>query len=231
MKTGIVVSNYDPTYKGKIKVRVVGVHTEKVNGEYIILDDDLPWANPAPNGGGNVGSYAVPPVGAQVYVEMNDRYNIVYHNTVESKSAIKKMLDANAEICEKSKVIAFSEDNAAGSLNYMKIYYIPEKGLFIECDKNVIQMTKYDGVKVTSMGGSQIEMTPKGDINISTSGEINLNCKELNLVTSGASEKVVLGSNLINKFNNHTHYSGKYTTTEPITKLEESDFSDKVRIT
>ena len=48
MKTGIVVNNFDPTYKNRCQIRVYGLHTQTVNGQYIILDDDLPWALPAP---------------------------------------------------------------------------------------------------------------------------------------------------------------------------------------
>ena len=42
MKTGIVVDNYDPLYKGRCKIRVFGLHSETICGQYLILDDDLP---------------------------------------------------------------------------------------------------------------------------------------------------------------------------------------------
>ena len=32
MKTGIVVNNYDPTFKNRCQIRVYGVHTKTVNG-------------------------------------------------------------------------------------------------------------------------------------------------------------------------------------------------------
>ena len=57
METGIVVDNFDPTYKGRCKIRVYGRHTEVVGGEYAILDDDLPWAKPAPSGSTSGGNF------------------------------------------------------------------------------------------------------------------------------------------------------------------------------
>ena len=60
MKTGIVVNNYDPTFKNRCQIRVFGLHTETVGGQYVILDDDLPWALPGPTAGYNSGNYSVP---------------------------------------------------------------------------------------------------------------------------------------------------------------------------
>ena len=40
MKTGIVVNNYDPTFKNRCQIRVNGLHTQKVGGQYVIIDDD-----------------------------------------------------------------------------------------------------------------------------------------------------------------------------------------------
>jgi hypothetical protein len=79
MKTGIVVNNYDPTFKNRCQIRVNGVHTQKVNGLYVILDDDLPWALPAPNGSASSGGCSVPKIGDRVYVDVKDTYNIVYY--------------------------------------------------------------------------------------------------------------------------------------------------------
>ena len=55
MKTGIVVDNYDPLYKGRCKIRVFGLHSETICGQYLILDDDLPWSSPAPSAGSSNG--------------------------------------------------------------------------------------------------------------------------------------------------------------------------------
>lgn len=68
MKTGIVVSNYDPLYKGRCKIRVIGLHTQTIGGQYLIIDDDLPWASPAPNIGNSFGTFNVPSIGDRVYV-------------------------------------------------------------------------------------------------------------------------------------------------------------------
>ena len=121
MKTGIVVDNYDPLYKGRCKIRVFGLHSETVCGQYLILDDDLPWACPAPNVGSSNGSFNVPNIGSRVYVNDDDPYNIQYFGQVEVKSSIKDLQYKNTEMSDKLKVIAYSEDNMEGEKNYLKI--------------------------------------------------------------------------------------------------------------
>ena len=110
MKTGIVVNNYDPTFKNRCQIRVYGLHTQKVGGQYVILDDDLPWALPASDLAYNSGNYSVPKVGERVYVDVKDAYNIIYYGGVEIKGTIKDLLHDNAESSDQMKVIAFSED-------------------------------------------------------------------------------------------------------------------------
>ena len=146
MKTGIVVDNYDPLYKGRCKIRVFGLHSETICGQYLILDDDLPWSSPAPNIGSSNGTFNVPSVGERVYVNADDPYNIQYYGQVEVKSPIKDLQYKNTEMSDKLKVIAYSEDNMEGELDYIKIYYLPEEGLTIECNGNSILMTKYDNL-------------------------------------------------------------------------------------
>jgi hypothetical protein len=231
MKTGIVIDNYDPLYKGRCKIRVFGLHTETVCGQYIILDDDLPWSCPAPNVGSSNGSFNVPNIGSRVYVNADDPYNIQYFGQVEVKSSIKKLQYKNTEMSDKLKVIAYSEDNMEGELDYIKIYYLPEEGLTIECNGNSILMTKYDNLLIKNNKGAEISMdNVSGDINIKTEGTININCGKI-CIGEGADDNIVLGSKLMEKFNNHTHFSGDAATTNPpIEKLQPSDFSRTIKI-
>lgn len=235
-RTGVVVNNYDPTYQNRIQVRVYGVHDEQINGEYLILDDDLPWASPAPNSNGTSGSYSVPKVGSTVSVE-GGNYNLIYHGQISVKGNVKKLMYENAEESENVKVISWSEDNNGDEKDYIKMYYLPEKGLTIDCNGNKILMTKYDSMVIESKYGSAIEMTRDGDINITTPRTINLKCKTINItegaVTGSTADKIVLGSNLQKKFNNHTHFysPNKGVITEPPTqKLTSTDFSENVFI-
>lgn len=233
MYTGVVVSAYDPCYKNRIKVRVYGVHTEKINGQYTILDDDLPFFSPAPSSGGGAGTSSVPTVGSRVYVDISG-HKYIYYGQVEVKGSIKKMMHDNAEQSDKLKVIAFSEDD---SENYMKVFYLPENGLTIEAMGHKISLTSYDGLKIQSSKGSEIEMTRDGDINITTENNINIKCNKLNL-TEGSldddtSDRIVLGSRLQEVFNNHIHFAatpGGVTTTPPVEKIKETDFSKNIRI-
>ena len=232
MKTGIVIDNYDPLYKGRCKIRVFGLHTETVCGQYIILDDDLPWSCPAPNTGSSNGSFNVPNVGSRVFVNADDPYNIQYFGQVEVKSSIKDLQYKNTEMSDKLKVIAFSEDDIEGEKDYIKIFYLPEEGLTIECNGNSILLTKYEELLIRNNKGAEISLdNVSGDINIKTEGVVNLDCDRVNLGGRGAEDTLVLGSKLMEKFNNHTHYSGdSITTNPPIEKLQPADFSRNIRI-
>lgn len=235
MRTGIIVNNYDPSYKQRVQVRLYGVHDEKIDGQYVILDDDLPWASPAPNMGGNSGTFSVPEVGSRVYVD-GDNYHLRYYGQVEVKSDVKKMMHDNAEQSDKLKVIAYSTDRDDKE-DYMKIYYLPKDGLTIECYGHSIKLTQLEGVKITSKDGSEIDMTNDGDINITAANNINISCRKLNLTQGSLDEetvdKIVLGSRMQDVFNHHIHFSaspGGVTTTEPIQKIKETDFSKNIRI-
>ena len=231
MKTGIVVDNYDPLYKGRCKIRVFGLHTETVFGQYLILDDDLPWACPAPNVGSSNGSFNVPNIGERVYVNADDPYNIQYFGQVEVKSSIKDLQYKNTEMSDKLKVIAYSEDNMEGELDYIKIFYLPEDGLTIECNGNSILMTKYDNLLIRNNKGTEISMdNVSGDIDIKSEGTININCGKICL-GGDAADNIVLGSKLMEKFNNHTHFTGDAPITNPpIEKLQPNDFSRTIKI-
>lgn len=234
-RTGIVVNNYDPTYKNRIQVRVMGLHTEQVDDMYIILDDDLPWFSPAPSSGGNSGSYSVPEVGSRVYVDI-EGYNAIYYGQVEVKKDVKNMMHQNADQSDRLNVIAYAQENDDG--DYMKIYYLPENGLTIDCMGHQIVLTKYDGLRITSSKGGQIELTRDGDINVITANTVNLNCSKLNLTSGSLTEetvdRIVLGSRLQEIFNNHYHFvgsAGGVTTTEPVEyKIQDRDFAKNIFI-
>ena len=231
MKTGIVVNNYDPTFKNRCQIRVYGIHTQTVNGQYVILDDDLPWALPAPSLNYNNGSYSVPKKGDRVYVDVKDTYNIVYYGTVNMRGDVRDMLHDNADVSDKVRVVSFFEDaNDDGTVDYMKIYYIPEKGLTIECDGNIISLPKNDKMEIMTRGGAGLSIdTGSNDITIHTSSKVNLDCNDVR-ITSEAEEKLILGSKLMNVFNNHKHFTSDGQSSSPIQKITVDDFSKKIKI-
>jgi hypothetical protein len=231
MKTGIVVDNYDPLYKGRCKIRAFGLHSETICGKYIILDDDLPWSSPAPNIGTSNGTFNIPNIGERVYVNVDDPYNIQYYGQVEIKSSVKDLQYKNSEMSDKLKVIAYSEDDMEGEKDYLKIYYLPEDGLTIECNGNSILLTKYDNLLIKNNKGAEISLdNVSGDIKIKTEGKVNLDCGEVYL-GENAADNIVLGSKLMEKFNNHTHFTGfSGITNPPIEKLQPNDFSRIVKI-
>ena len=118
-----------------------------------------------------------------------------------------------------------------GEKNYLKIYYLPEDGLNIECNGNTIILSKYDKLIIKNNKGAEISMdNVNGDINIKTEGKVNLDCAEISL-GGDAADTIALGSKLMEKFNKHTHFTGDAgITNPPIEKLQPNDFSRTVKI-
>ena len=132
---------------------------------------------------------------------------------------------------DRLKVIAYSEDDMEGEKNWLKIYYLPENGLTIECNGNSILLTKYDELLIKNNKGAEISMNNvSGDINIKTEGKVNLDCREVSL-GGDAADTLVLGSKLMEKFNNHTHFTGdSVISNPPIEKLQPNDFSRTIKV-
>jgi hypothetical protein len=118
-----------------------------------------------------------------------------------------------------------------GEKDYVKIFYLPEDGLTIECNGNTILLTKYENLLIRNNKGAEISLdNVSGDINIKTEGVVNLDCNKITL-GGDAADTLVLGSKLMEKFNNHTHFTGdSITTNPPIEKLQPADFSRNIRI-
>lgn len=227
METGIVVDNFDPTFKGRCRIRIYGRHTETVGGEYLILDDDLPWAKPAPANSSGGGNFNIPKVGERVSVEVFDQYTILYHGPIYTNSGVQDILYENADDCENTKIVLL-DGKVDG--DYVRIYYVPEQGLDIECHGHKIQLTKYDGLKIEAKNGVKLSIDESSrDVNIETTAAVNLNCNEVNL-TDSATEKLILGTKLMEKFNTHTHFCPGGTTNPPTTKITPLDFSKKIKI-
>ena len=65
---------------------------------------------------------------------------------------------------------------------------------------------------------------------LKSESKVILDCAEVSL-GGDASETIALGSKLMEKFNNHTHFTGdSVITNPPIEKLQQNDFSRVVRI-
>lgn len=228
MTTAIVVDNYDPTFKNRIRVRVDGLHTEKIDGEYCIIDDDLPWAMPAPNTSSTGGS-SIPTIGSKVYIDQKDRFNFYYYGQVEVKADVKRLMHDNAESSDTVKVIAFANEQIDGKKYKLNIQYLPEQGLLIESNGNQIYLKTNDGIDIKSSNGAEISIESDNTINIKSDKTINLDCNSVNL-SDNATKGVILSSKLMEKFNNHTHLCPYGVTNTPTLKLDDNDFSNEVFI-
>jgi len=189
----------------------------------------LPWAKPAPSSSTAGGTFNTPKVGDRVSVEVVDPYTILYYGPVTPNGDIQDILYENADDCENAKMVLFDGEAKEGS-DYVRIYYIPENGLNIECHGHKILLTKYDGLQIEAKNGVKISIDDSSkDVNINTTGTVNLNAKNVNL-TEDASEKLILGSKLMEKFNTHTHFCPAGATAPPTTKITPLDFSKKIKI-
>ena len=231
MKTGIVVNNYDPTFKNRCQIRVNGLHTQMVGDQYVSLDDALPWALPGPNPSAGGGFYSIPKEGDMVYVDVIDAYTFFYYGSVDVKGGVKEIFHDNAEDSENIKTIAFSENrNEDGTKDYVKIYFIPEKGLTIECNGNLISMPKYDALEIKTKNGAGFSIdTSSNDITIHTSASVTLDCDNIKL-TKDAEDNLILGSKLMEVFNNHKHFTSDGQSSVPIQQITPGDFSNKIKI-
>ena len=141
------------------------------------------------------------------------------------------MLYNNAEDSNNMKVIAFAETkNDTETNDYMKIYYLPEKGLTIECNGNLISMPKYNSLEIKTKGGAGFSIdTASNDITIHSDSTVKIDCNDIKL-TADAEEKLILGSKLMEKFNTHTHFTSDGVSSKPIQQITPVDFSNKIKI-
>jgi len=113
MYRGVVENVDDPEMAGRVKIRVMGIHSD--NPKYVETKH-LPWAIPATDlrmGGGlrNVGSYKVPDIGSHVFIffEAGDHNFPVYFATAPAIEDVEdyqekdgKFKDDNYEYAKKS---------------------------------------------------------------------------------------------------------------------------------
>ena len=79
------------------------------DAHYVIIDDDLPWALPAPNPNSNGGTYSVPRVGARVYVDIKDAYNILYYGETYRIISLHSITGVDYKKAKSTQYFSFAE--------------------------------------------------------------------------------------------------------------------------
>lgn len=176
VQIGTVVDNTDPNYIGRCKIRVKGLNDN-------IPVEQLPWVT---YGGGNVfsgsagGQLSVPRVGAQVRVKFKkDDVNSMEWYAINSLD--KKLSEEIASDYKGSHVLLYDSESD------LSIKFQPNSGLVLYFKGSFIQITPDNNITVhygSQTSGTEIQLS-NGQINIVSSGAVNINSAESVKVEAG----------------------------------------------
>lgn len=185
--TGTVVSIDDPTFSGRIKVRIKGILDENIE------TDQLPWVTYAGSpffSGDGGGCISVPRVGTKVRVEFKKPGDI---NSLEWKAANRidrKLAEELATDYEGSHAILYD------SASDLSILYTNTTGLRLYYKGSFIQITPDNNITIhygSESSGVQIQLSD-GKIDIQAPQQIN--------ITSDQTVKVEANTITLNGKNN-----------------------------
>lgn len=195
---GEVVDIEDPQKIGRVRVKVYGKFDD-------IPTDSIPWAYPGNNqtGGSKTGGgfFSVPKLGSIISVKF-DNGNIYHPEYFFVQKISDEVKSEIANSYPNSHVIIYD----TVTKDSVKIFFTEEKGLMFDYK------------------GTQINIKPDKNIDITTTTDINVKCKNLKIVQSntielgkGAKELAVLGNSFMTLFNSHTHLGNLGAPTSPPT--------------
>lgn len=183
INTGTVVSNDDPTYSGRIKVRIRGLNDN-------IDVNHLPWctyggANMFSGGGG--GSISVPKVGARVRVRFNqDDVNAMeWYGTNDIDMSLREEL---ADDYDGSHVLLY-DSNSDLSIMYknnsgLRLYY---KGSYIQITPdNTITIQHGSNNSVIQLSDGQVDIQAQNAINITSAKDVKISANNIELAAKSA---------------------------------------------
>ena len=175
IQTGVVESIDDPTFAGRIKVRVQGLHDN-------IPTESLPWCNYSGPGGGQL---FLPEVGEHVRVKFSqdDINNMEWYgtNSITRELAQELATDYKGSRCvlyDPKEDISIKYQRGSGLIMYYKGSYVqitPDNTITVHYgpeDTTCVQIQLTDG---------KIYLQSTQQINITSGNEINLEAKTINL--------------------------------------------------
>lgn len=240
-KLGIVIDNLDPDHLGRIKARILGVHTQKdSNNNYIIKDDDLPWYI-----NGNMistGNFHIPKLGDIVAIDIDDNYTGMYFENIYPNKELLEYFQNNDSDYQNASILLY--DNCLGSdldnnkpINYredeyIKVYYFDSKGFCIDyktkCGESHINIDSENNINISS-GENKITIDlTSNKIEIKADNEITLDANKIKL-GSNATNGILKSKEFINAFNMHTHPCPNGVSGPPEVGLDISILSDKIK--
>ncbi len=230
----IVSSNQDPEQKGRIRLEYpwLGKSSAKLPSEWARVS--LPYASK------NHGSWSLPEVGDEVLVYF-DNGNLEsplvigsLYNEKNPPPRSGQSGDLNADNKNSLRFIRSRSGHVVGvddSDSTRGIFLRDQEGRSIEIKSQakVVEIKDAEGHRIT-LSASEINIENKegskvtiagGKVSIQASGSIELG--------AGATEALVKGTSFMALFNAHTHTVGPATSTPPVTPMQPTMLSQKVK--
>ncbi len=197
IQTGIVESIDDPTYAGRIKVRVLGLHDN-------IPTESLPWCNYAGSpmfSGSGGGQISIPRVGQRVRVKFSQE-DVNAMEWYGTNTIDRQLSHEIASDYAGSQVLLYDSEYD------LSVKFQPNAGLSFYYKGSYIQMTPDNNITIhygpDETTGVQIQLTDgkvyiqaPQQINISSGNEVNIEGK---IITLNASSTVRIKGDTPNTF-------------------------------
>lgn len=199
--TGYVIDNLDPTFRGRVKILIIGKYDN-------IPEASLPWAIPDISYlGSKAGNFIVPETGTVVrgYFDHGDIQKPVFDSVAYSEDVIQ-----NAQVGVRNpaeypdKMILIQTDMGES----MTLNRRTGETKFIHRSGTTISISPLGAVTITAGGTSKpaditLESELAVNINAKSTGQINIHSETGNIMVDSDSGEVQLGKNLAKQFVNN----------------------------
>jgi hypothetical protein len=199
--TGYVIDNYDPTFRGRVKVLVIGKYDD-------IPEASLPWAVPDISYlGSKAGNFIVPETGTVVrgYFDHGDIQKPIFDSVAYSEDNILNSQAAVRNPAEyPDKMILMQTDMG----ECLTVNRRTGETKFVHRSGTTISISPVGDIKVTAGGASQlaqvsIESELAVNVNAKSMGQINIHAENGNIMVDSDKGQVQLGKNLAKQFVNN----------------------------
>ena len=252
---GIVEDTNDDIFEGRCKIRVYGKMDDRVDPEdpesaYKIPTVSLPWSRPHQlmYGGSNTGSgkFEIPKLGSIVRLTFDNGnyYQPVYHENIYPSDETKAEVEPSYQ---NSHVLIYDtafglegelQDGVSEVTNeregeHIKVFFTEEKGLMMDYTTTegptTVNIKPDNSVEIINANGDSIVMLNDGNITMTHSADVNINCINAKITASAeahinspriklgeaAAEAVIKGDTFAGIFDAHTHVGNLGAPTSP----------------